>query len=319
LLIATGEFSAAAEFFDRQPIRWRSDGTGVLQLPDGPVDIAVWQRQFHEARERYEHGLHLVSGSEELMPEARLCVAALRGEADAITSSEAEADEAALQRSTTLIKRLRSLGAARPPRSNGFGSELAALVAVGEAEYQRLSGPNDPQAWATAARLRDELGMPYHAAYARTRQAEALIAQGGRVRASASEPAGGDHREHGGALLTNALSAATDLGAAPLADLIRTIQTSAGLTPPTRSPVEPGAPDGTATSAFGLTEREREVASVLVRGLSNREIAEQLFIAEGTASVHVSRILRKLGVTSRGQAIALLLQQGDLLRQARDV
>ena len=277
----------------------------MLQLPDGPVDSAVWQRQFQEARERYEHGLHLVSGSEELMPEARLCVAALRGEADAITSAEAEADEAALQRTAKLIERLRSLGAARPPRSDGFGSELAALVAVGEAEHRRLTGRNDPQVWATAVRLRDELGMPYHAAYARTRQAEALI------RGSAAETAAGDDMARAEELLTTALTTAIDLGAAPLADLIRTIQTSAGFTPRTGAPVEARATDDAATAAFGLTEREREVATVLARGLSNREIAEQLFIAEGTASVHVSRILRKLGVTSRGQAIALLLQQGD--------
>jgi len=52
----------------------------------------------------------------------------------------------------------------------------------------------------------------------------------------------------------------------------------------------------------GLTPREREVIRLLSDGLSNAEIARTLYISEKTASVHVSNILRKLGVTSRLQA-----------------
>jgi DNA-binding NarL/FixJ family response regulator len=51
-----------------------------------------------------------------------------------------------------------------------------------------------------------------------------------------------------------------------------------------------------------LTRREREVLRLLGHGLSNAQIARTLFISEKTASVHVSNILRKLGVTSRVQA-----------------
>jgi DNA-binding CsgD family transcriptional regulator/tetratricopeptide (TPR) repeat protein len=295
LMIAMGEFSAAAEFFARERIRWRSDGTGLLQIPDAPVELAVLQRRFGDARESYEHGRNLVAGSEELLPEARLCVAALRGEADAVQALEAERDDDVLQHAFHAIERLRSLGAARPPRHDGFGNELAALVAVGEAEYLRVVGESDPDAWAAAARWWNDLGMPYSAAYASTRQAEALLGRGDRARAEA--------------LLSDALATATKLSAAPLSETIQAAQTAAGIAPPTPAPANRDAARGAAT-VFGLTEREREVATVLTKGFSNREIAEQLFIAEGTASVHVSRILRKLGVTSRGQAIALLLQEG---------
>jgi len=55
---------------------------------------------------------------------------------------------------------------------------------------------------------------------------------------------------------------------------------------------------------LGLTPREREVITLLSDGLSNAEIARTLYISEKTASVHVSNILRKLGVTSRIQAAA---------------
>ena len=56
---------------------------------------------------------------------------------------------------------------------------------------------------------------------------------------------------------------------------------------------------------FGdLTPREREVLILLARGHTNREIAQALFIAEGTAELHVSRILGKLGCATRAQAAA---------------
>jgi DNA-binding CsgD family transcriptional regulator/tetratricopeptide (TPR) repeat protein len=294
LMIAIGEFSAAAEFFARERIRWKSEGTGLLQIPDAPVELAVLQGRFGDARESYEHGRNLVAGSEELLPEARLCVAALRGEADAIQTLEAGRDDDMLHYALNAIERLRSLGAARPSRHDGFGNELAALVAVGEAEYLRIIGESDPDAWAAAKRWWTDLGMPYPAAYAATRQAEALLAHGDRTRAEA--------------LLSDAVVTATKLGAAPLSAIIHAAQTAAGIAPP--APPAAGRGARSATTVFGLTEREREVAAVLARGYSNREIAEQLVIAEGTASVHVSRILRKLGVTSRGQAIALLVQEG---------
>ena len=62
-------------------------------------------------------------------------------------------------------------------------------------------------------------------------------------------------------------------------------------------PGDPGA-------ELSLTEREREVLRLVAAGRSNREIAAELFISPKTASVHVSNILGKLGVASRGEAAA---------------
>jgi DNA-binding CsgD family transcriptional regulator len=56
-----------------------------------------------------------------------------------------------------------------------------------------------------------------------------------------------------------------------------------------------------AREAGGLTPREREVADLIADGLSNRQIAEALVISEGTAEVHIKRILSKLGFRSRSQ------------------
>ena len=63
-------------------------------------------------------------------------------------------------------------------------------------------------------------------------------------------------------------------------------------------------------SRFGrLTRRETEVLDLLADGLSNRKIASHLYITEVTAKLHVSRILRKLGVSSRTEAAVKALEQ----------
>jgi DNA-binding NarL/FixJ family response regulator len=59
-----------------------------------------------------------------------------------------------------------------------------------------------------------------------------------------------------------------------------------------------------------LTPREREVAALLLRGLSNRHIAEELVITERTAETHVCRILSKLGLDSRAQIAAWIMDNG---------
>jgi DNA-binding NarL/FixJ family response regulator len=53
-----------------------------------------------------------------------------------------------------------------------------------------------------------------------------------------------------------------------------------------------------------LTPREREVALLIARGFSNRQIATQLVITQGTAANHVAHIINKLGVTNRASVAA---------------
>jgi len=59
-----------------------------------------------------------------------------------------------------------------------------------------------------------------------------------------------------------------------------------------------------------LTSREREVAALIVQGLTNREIASHLVIAERTAEGHVQNILNKLGFNARTQIAAWAVEHG---------
>jgi non-specific serine/threonine protein kinase len=62
-------------------------------------------------------------------------------------------------------------------------------------------------------------------------------------------------------------------------------------------------------AALGLTRREREVAALIAEGLSNRQIAARLVVAQRTAEGHVENILSKLGFTSRTQVAGWLASQ----------
>ena len=77
-----------------------------------------------------------------------------------------------------------------------------------------------------------------------------------------------------------------------------------------RSAVDDAPTPAAPSDPFGLTAREREVLALVAEGYTNRRIADELFISDSTAGVHVSHILAKLGVESRTEAAAIAVRLG---------
>lgn len=72
--------------------------------------------------------------------------------------------------------------------------------------------------------------------------------------------------------------------------------------PPSSVSVKPGE--------IGLTDRQAQVLCLMVRGLSNRDIADQLDLSEGTVKIHATAVFKALGVTSRTQALVTAARYG---------
>ncbi|MEQ4723848.1 AAA family ATPase [Nonomuraea sp. B19D2] len=165
-----------------------------------------------------------------------------------------------------------------------LGPEGLAWALRVEAEWHRVHGRLDVELWRRVVEAFD-FGFVYEVARARWRLAEALLAAGDREGAQAE--------------WALAQETAAKLRAAPLENALlefgRRARFGGG-----------GQGDG------GLTAREVEVLRLVAEGLTNREIAERLFIAHKTVSVHVSNILGKLEVSTRTQAAAAARQRGLL-------
>ncbi|MET9519885.1 AAA family ATPase [Streptomyces sp. NPDC002994] len=183
------------------------------------------------------------------------------------------------------------------------------------AELRRAEGNAGPDDWAGVVTAFEALERPYDLARVRLRWAEALLAAsttGGGDAGAAAPEAGAvslrelnaDERERAAELLRLVRAAAEHLGARPLAESVALLTQRARLSLDTRAPDVPALTASPAAS-LGLTPREQDVLRLVAVGRSNRQIAEELYISPKTASVHVSNILAKLGVSGRGEAAAL--------------
>ena len=115
-------------------------------------------------------------------------------------------------------------------------------------------------------------------------------------------------REGAASALADARSVAAPIGASRFAAELKSFAARSRLAA-SPTPVS-GEAEPAVERPFGMTERELQVIALLAEGKTNREIAERLFMAEKTASVHVSRILSKLDVRSRTEAAAVAHRQG---------
>jgi ATP/maltotriose-dependent transcriptional regulator MalT len=206
-----------------------------------------------------------------LVTGVRACAAAVRAD----PAAEPDAASAPMARIRGYAEKLESFGPVQHAHRLTFTAETL---------------ETDRTAWDEAAAAWEAVRQPYPQAEALFRAARAALAEGDRDGAVAR--------------LRRAAALADGLRLGPLGDEIARLSHR----------VRPGddhAPSGAGADGeagleppLGLTARELEVLCLVAEGRSNREIAGELFISAKTASVHVSNILAKLGVGSRGEAAA---------------
>ncbi len=239
--------------------------------------------------------------TDDVMRIARVTAAGMRVEADIAQRARdlrERADERdALTRARIHMQRLSAA-------EQEGGPVESAWRAVGAAELARARGRSDPKLWRKAAREWEAMSRPFQQGVALWRCTEAQIDAGDRSAAAETAQA--------------TLEIAQRMGAGWLVDELTALAQRARLDlggsvgEPARSGANgSGSDSGSASGVgeeedpFGLTSRERQVLALLAEGATNRQIGAALFMAEKTASVHVSRILSKLGVRSRTQAAAV--------------
>jgi DNA-binding CsgD family transcriptional regulator len=247
-------------------------------------DLAAARGAVEEALDRLE------LCTDDVMRIARVSAVGARVEAD-IAQRARDLRERGEERDALARARLhlRRLGAA----AQEGGPVEAAWQAVGKAELGRARGHNDPSLWQQAAASWEAIGRPYEAAIMRWRLAEAEVEAGERANALGAARA--------------ALADARALGARWLEQETAALAHRARLDLEHRDARagEASADGDDGENPFGLTPRERQVLALISQGATNRQIGAALFMAEKTASVHVSRILAKLGVRTRTQAAAV--------------
>ncbi|MDQ1461224.1 MAG: hypothetical protein QOI08_2708, partial [Actinomycetota bacterium] len=173
----------------------------------------------------------------------------------------------------------------------GKPGAFAALRAHIAAEVARASATDAPTAWLEVAELWAGHGMRPRAAYAHFRAAEAFLRDDARDAAAPSA------RE--------AYELASSIGWTCLRDAIVSLARRGRLDLGVVNDAGPSPAD-----RYGLTARELDVIALVAEGRTNRQIADALFISVKTASVHVSNILGKLGVSNRGEAGAAARRLG---------
>jgi DNA-binding CsgD family transcriptional regulator/tetratricopeptide (TPR) repeat protein len=266
----------------------------IWVLVDG-AEVAAVGARIGEARQRIDQArqLHRERGSP--LDRIQTAAMAVHIEAEATRRVSPHESVGASERAVTLLRDARDLAESVVRDDGEIPPGLAARLAVAEAEALAAVGKPDPNAWAAAIDRLDDVGLVLVAARARLGQAEALLASHGS-------------RQDAARLVAQARTAAESAGAKPLLREADRLAARARLdvgAAQQRVPVGP-----TPADHYGLTARETEVLAYLAEGRTNRQIADALFISEKTASVHVSNLLRKLGVSTRVQAgaIAQLLE-----------
>ncbi|MCP2166372.1 helix-turn-helix transcriptional regulator [Goodfellowiella coeruleoviolacea] len=306
-LVGRGRFAEAEELITRLRENWQVDLTIPLIAGAAGAELACWRDDPDQAVERVGESLTWARriGGPWVLAGIRLAALGVAACADqavrAVRRRDTDALAAAVAEGRRLHEHARLTAANGSPRTSDLGPEGVAWLARAEAELARLlavHGPThqDGQAvdaarrWADAVRAFD-YGARYEQAICRWRWAEALLAAERRDEAA----------EH----LRQAAAVAAELGARPLAEAVEALAGRARIALRADQPVPRQTLDL-------FTPRERAVLELVALGRTNREVGEELYISEKTVSVHLTRVMAKLGASRRAEAVALAYDRGLL-------
>jgi DNA-binding CsgD family transcriptional regulator/tetratricopeptide (TPR) repeat protein len=286
--VGRGDFDAARTHLDAALATLPEDRhQGIYDA--GRAELALWEHRWTDAVRAVRDGLAVAPSTHACLT-VGLCAKGLRAQAELVALARRDADVVRdwCDQAGELIAVARQ-GA----RASATTPNVEGWLALAEAEHARVLGAPSPELWSAAAAAWDLAERPPLVAYCRWREADALVTAGAS-RTEAGEP------------LRRAHAIAVRIGTTPLLRELDMLAQRARLelAPPDRAP---GPASGTRPSQefLGLTAREAEVLDLIANGCTNREIAAALVISVRTASVHVSRILHKLGVANRLEAAAI--------------
>ncbi|WP_165400234.1 ATP-binding protein [Motilibacter rhizosphaerae] len=283
--VRRGDVEGAGHDADRaRGMLTRSYAGLQYDLPLGALDaeVALARGEESAALTAAEEALALARPGQ--IPRAAWLVLGVGARAAAALAARAAVthDDVATARAAEATRRLRARIAEEP-------AAMAPQRAWRATALAELAGAAAVDEWRGAVALWDEGEDRETVAYASLRLAQAALAAGDRATATAA--------------LARCRERATALGYAPLLRRAEEVAAAFRLAPAAGAAGAVDAADP--LIRLGLTEREREVLALVAAGRSNREIGEALFISAKTVSVHVSNLLAKLGVSSRGEAAAL--------------
>ncbi|MCE7001264.1 AAA family ATPase [Kibdelosporangium philippinense] len=294
IAVARGRFADAERLLTNLRPEWEREVQLALISGWAGAELAIWRGKPDVAIQRVTEALEYTTriGGPWMTFNIKFGAIGAAAAADAAAKARVKGEPVAeiVAEGERFVELARDTAEHQAPRTGKLGPDGRFWALRAEAELTRLHGRSDPVAWSAVVATSD-YGAIYDHAQACWRHAEALLGTG--------------HRDEAATQLRQAHAAAVQLGAKPLQDAVAQLARRARL-----SLTEDGAGPRDTVDLF--TPREQSVLKLVAMGQTNRQVGEELYISEKTVSVHLSRIMAKLGASRRAEAVAIAYDRGLL-------
>ena len=295
LTVSRGDLAQSERMITKLRSDWHRDIQIALITGGTGGELALWRGRPELAVERVADALEWTRklGGPWVLADIRIGAVGVAGYADIAAKArrkrDAAAEQQAVESGRELAEHVRLTAKNGVPRTGSLGPEGRAWLVRANAEESRLTGSGDPELWRQAVDAFG-YGLVFEQALCRWRLAEALL--------------GADRRDEAAEQLRLADEVASGLKAVPLQEAVASCAKRARITLRAEEPVR--------EHLDLFTPRERDVLVLVAAGRTNREVGEELYISEKTVSVHLTRIMAKLGASRRAEAVAIAYDRGLL-------